>query len=147
MSRTKKDRPHHIQVRDRTAHPEVPRHEHHDHESFGQPHYYEKRVLDEVEQKWVVSERVLQGHFADYCTVDDDQRSLPPGVLAPCWTYAWMGGGKKSGWERASNRERKRTLRGRSRRELRNEVKFAEAGESVGEETLRTTRRELYSWN
>ncbi len=147
MSRTKKDRPYRIILRDRTAHPSAPRSERHDHTRLGEPYFYDKRTFDEVEQKWVVTERVLQGHFADHCTIDEDQRDLPPGVLATCWRVASFSTGQKPGWERSEMRERKRKLRGRSRREAQQNTKLADSGEDVGDDTLSLRRRELYTYD
>ena len=148
MSRTKKDRPHHILLKDRTAYPHAIRHEHHEHDRFGQPYYYDKREFDDAEQKFVTTERVLQGHFADYCTVGVDRRDLPPGVLAPCWMYSWVEIGKKPDkWKRASDRARKHKLRGEARRALRNASKLVSGGEDVGDEMPTMPRRGLYSWN
>lgn len=148
MSRTKKDRPRHILLRDKTAYPEAIRHEHHEHDRFGQPYYYDKREFDEVAQKFVTTGRVLQGHFADYCTIDIDQRDLPPGTLAPCWMYSWVEIGKKPDkWKRASDRAHKHKLRGEARRTLRNASKLVDGGEDVGDEMPTMPRRGLYAWN
>lgn len=147
MSRTKKDRPYRVLVKDKTAYPESIRYAHHEHWRFGEPHYYAKRAYDEVEKKFIEGERVLQGHFADYCTVDVDQRNLPPGTLAPCWTYSWAGADRAPNrWERASKRAQKRGQRGRSHREQVLTIKLAASGESVGEESMTPRRRDRRSY-
>lgn len=146
MSRTKKDRPYHIILRDRSAYPTTARYEHHDHARLGQPHYYVPRTYNRETEQWVAGEPVLQGHFSSECTVHLEARDLPPGILQPCWQYAWLSRGRPDRWERANNKARQRALRSRSRVELHSAAKLADSGEDVGDEMLGLPRRELYSW-
>lgn len=113
MSRTDKDRPYDIIVNDATAYPDRRRSISHWHFMFGRerarlrmmkdengarlytveevdravldmsgpvPRYrYEKRLV-----KRYRFERVVVGHYADYCTAGIDPRDLPDGIFPPC---------------------------------------------------------------
>lgn len=148
MSRTRKDLPRKVMLRDAAAYPEAHRYTHHRHDLFGKDYSYDKFDYDEVEKKWVRrDEQTYQGRFADYCTVDIVQSDLPGGILAPCHTSIMWDNRDASPYEKKKRNAKKRKVRGTSRVRLHAAAREHEAdGETLSDTTIPTRRRELHSW-
>lgn len=151
MSRTKKDSPRRVLLRNAAALPGVERYERHSHPDFGRGIYHLVYVRDEAgeivrdDKGSCATEYILYGRFADFCTVDVPEGGLPAGVHPPCRRQIiWRHRGQTQ-WEAASRRERL----GHSRREARDSLRRTAVEYNSGEDLdhdympLAPTQREV----
>lgn len=137
MSRTKKDNPRRVLLQDTAAYPGVERYETHHHPDFGRDIYHLVYARDSVgelvkdEEGAYVTERILFGRFADFCTVDVPEGGLPTGVHPPCRRYIiWRSRGETR-WEAAHRQERAAHTRREARDSLRRAAVEYNSGEDL----------------